>query len=808
MRFRAWLFGIAVALGACSDNELSPPTIIIVDVGFYDGGIEADAGVSDPPDSGVVGKPQVDGTAQRPFTTGPWLISAARGTDFRQFPYLRGVLPFPDLGPDDLGYIWASRDLDEQGLLPDDLVSGVVYAANRLSNDVPVKLIARLDAIDLTIDRYTYPSDPYRHGEARLAMTLTPGTHELIARGSNQRGRQRIQLWQTDNEVWLNTNDVTRPDILRNETQTLYLGLPLLNLTGTDATDLQAEVLDSPYFEATARPIRPLPTDGMTQIGFELQVKGPIPEGVDTATVTLAVTGSSLEADYLVEYGLQVVDGDGAYRRTFVSAMDESIQTYAIRPPTETIAGRQYALALSLHGAGVRALGQARAYGPKDWAYVVAATNRRRFGFDWQDWGRLDALEVLDESLTHLPIDPLQVHLTGHSMGGHGTWHVGVMHPDLFAVIGPSAGWRSFASYGGEARRSGAFVQARAHNDTLNYRRNFVDKSVYIIHGENDNNVPVSQARTMFRELQGIPKELYYHEEPGVGHWWDGYPEPGAACVDWPPMFELMQQRQRTVNLLDFDFASPSPWVTSRRSFVEIRAAENPLQDVEISSSRNGNTLTVTSTNVASMVIDTETLRGAGIQTLIVDGQAADLSAATLSIGAAEKVPGQHGPIKEALFKPFCFVYPDDAPARSVLRETATSLMATWSIIGNGSACAVPFSARDTLGNANRVYVGIPSSQLTLPEGVSFTWAPDAIRLPSGTINDGLIQMVFPEGDRLAVALYGTAGAEWLLRLFNPFSSRTAYPDFATFVVRFDEPYLGPSGFFDKDWRYDAAFAP
>ena len=31
---------------------------------------------------------------------------------------------------------------------------------------------------------------------------------------------------------------------------------------------------------------------------------------------------------------------------------------------------------------------QVNAYQPKDWAYVAAPTNRRRYGFYWQDWGQ------------------------------------------------------------------------------------------------------------------------------------------------------------------------------------------------------------------------------------------------------------------------------------------------------------------------------------------------------------------------------------------------------------------------------------
>ena len=45
-----------------------------------------------------------------------------------------------------------------------------------------------------------------------------------------------------------------------------------------------------------------------------------------------------------------------------------------------------------------------------------------------------------------------RTYLTGHSMGGHGTWHLGVTFPDRFAAIAPSAGWISMWSYAGARR--------------------------------------------------------------------------------------------------------------------------------------------------------------------------------------------------------------------------------------------------------------------------------------------------------------------------------------------------------------------
>ena len=106
-------------------------------------------------------------------------------------------------------------------------------------------------------------------------------------------------------------------------------------------------------------------------------------------------------------------------------------------------------LVLTLHGAAVEAIGQAEAYAPKPGLHIVAPTNRRPYGFDWEDWGRLDALEVLDLAQRTLQTDPRRTYLTGHSMGGHGTWHLGVTFPDRFAAIAPSAGWISMMSYAG-----------------------------------------------------------------------------------------------------------------------------------------------------------------------------------------------------------------------------------------------------------------------------------------------------------------------------------------------------------------------
>ena len=277
-------------------------------------------------------------------------------------------------------------------------------------------------------------------------------------------------------------------------------------------------------------------------------------------------------------------------------------------------------MVLSLHGAGVEATGQARSYAAKDWAVVVAPTNRRPFGFDWEAWGRLDAIEVLDDAMAQ-NVDVERVYLTGHSMGGHGTWQLGVHFPGRFAVVAPSAGWRSFATYRGDPPLAGALARANAASDTERYAANLAQRAVYVIHGSADDNVPVEESRAMVALLDGVVEDLTYHEQPDAGHWWDGDAGPGADCVDWPPLFEVMADRRLDPLELDFDFIVASPSVNATHAAVTIEATLDPLRDARVTGNRDCDTWQVTTDNVLALLIHGDALTALGVTTLEVDGE-------------------------------------------------------------------------------------------------------------------------------------------------------------------------------------------
>ena len=298
-------------------------------------------------------------------------------------------------------------------------------------------------------------------------------------------------------------------------------------------------ILKNEFFEESVQ-VHPDQSHGTTHLNFILVPKTSWSEaGLDI--VTIQVEAPALSEVYERTFNLGTIVSTDAHQRTFVSPIDGSVQYYGVRTPTSVREGTEYGLVLSLHGASVEAIGQARAYSSRNWNYLIAPTNRRPFGFDWEEWGRLNALASLDHAMDSYSITPTKVHLTGHSMGGHGTWHVGVTTPGRFATLGPSAGWESFYSYGGsQGRLVGG--STRAHSDTLNYLSNISQRGVYVIHGDADDNVPIREGRTMYQAAQMYTDDIVMHEQPGAGQ--DGDVAPGADCVDWPELFQFMKRRQ------------------------------------------------------------------------------------------------------------------------------------------------------------------------------------------------------------------------------------------------------------------------
>jgi dienelactone hydrolase len=473
-----------------------------------------------------------------------------------------------------------------------------------------------------------YGADWVRH-----PVHLVRGPNVFLFKG--ERGRIRARLVEPPAGVFFTDADMTLPDLVLGERGPFWAGLRLVNASARrlERLEILCRAAGGEKRIPLIATVAPLVTQ---KLAVALPLDAPAAEG--TVRVELrarAVAGGKMVETPPFAVDLKAVRPTAHHVRTFVSETDRSVQLFAVTPRT-TGAGELNeraaapALVVTLHGAGVEAINQARAYKPKDWADIVAPTNRRPYGFDWEDWGRLDALEVLAEASRLFGTDPARTYLTGHSMGGHGTWQVGVSLPDPWAAIAPSAGWSSFSSYGGGVVYKNPTpveqMLARANNpsETTALSRNFLHYGVYILHGDQDDNVPVAQARAMRELLGGFHPDFCYYERPGAGHWW------GDECVDWPPLFDFLKDHVRPSDAAArrVEFVTANPGISSRSRWLEVLAQERPLEysRVVIERDEKGTAFKGTTDNVLRLSLDVPALPAGGTIRIELDGAKVEAS--------------------------------------------------------------------------------------------------------------------------------------------------------------------------------------
>ena len=703
-----------------------------------------------------------------------------------------------EAGVDGNGHYWSAAPVDESGAVTGG--GQYFYAATTVMTDEPTGLIVRAGRLyNVWLNGVRLPADVYKSGKHRLPFVTQSGANSLVIQGGGGADAV-VQAWTTDAELYVNWSDAITPHLIVDRVDPkLYLGAAVLNLSGEPLHDFEAHVVESEHFEATSLSLPSFGPGATSQAAFELRQKQPVVSIDDVVEVTVRLSSPALTQVYETTVTLTSKLRTDPYKRTFRSSMDGSAQYYGVREPTEVVDAAEYGLALSLHGAQVEAINQASSYAPKTWTYVAAATNRRPFGFDWEEWGRLDGLEVLAHAKESFAIDPTRVHVTGHSMGGHGTWQFGTLLSGRFGVVGPSAGWCSFYTYGNTQKPGGAFARARASSDTANYVSNLAGHPVYMIHGTADDNVPFSQGEYMFGLVDPIT-DVTFHKEPGAGHWWDGDVSEGADCLDWPPLFELMEATTFNPYTLDFNYTTPSPNVNALHSYVTIRSCTSAYSDCTITSTDDGDgTVTLDTDNVRSMVLNGDELAAQGVSTITVDGVDHAVTEGPLSIGPQDgKTPEVYGPFNQVFQRPFCLVYPDEGSP--TYQRYASYLLSAWNIIGNGSGCALPLSRVDETLRAERnlIYIGIPEADIPATITLPFDWGVNTV-VVDGTPHEAAAMMfVFPDGDRLSAVITTTWNFEHLLFWHQPFSSRSGFPDFIVYTTS----GLATAGMTGPEWTF------
>lgn len=752
---------------------------------------------------------------------------------------------------------WTRVDIDSSGVLP----VGSGYAVATVT--VPEEGIWMLEASG---HRHVYVNgeprvgDFYGYNSTKLPVLLRHGANELLFRIA--RGPLAARLVRPRSEIAFSVDDLTLPDVIRGEVapfrdyrvsgmeiSPLWIGVPVVNSTEEERRDLMVEATTAGAASYTTN-LPTLPRLSMRKMA--IQFMPPLHAEGDTVELRLRLrtrAGAELSS---IAVRLALRNANEKHKRTFVSDIDGSVQYYAITPPVERSPNIRPSLFLSLHGASVEATNQANAYDPKDWGFVVAPTNRRPYGFDWEDWGRLDALEVLQKARNFVDAERTRVYLTGHSMGGHGVWSLGALFPGEWAAIAPSAGWPDFWSYAGamdwENPTPVESILRRAANvsRTQLLASNYAQFGIYVLHGDADDNVPVDHARAMRDLLQATHPNFAYHEQPGAGHWW------GDECMDWPPLFDFLRANERPLPELEspIDFATVNPGVSAQSLWLEIEQQERSLELSRVKATVGTSTVTLETENVRSLEFSMMGFPRVRARSLIVDSDtlrvsdaparaSGDLGVVKGSNGrwefareraASEKSPERSGPFKEAFQNRFVLVYgtrgtpEENAWASAKARYDAEQF---W-YRGNGSVEVIADRdfARETSATGGNVilygHADMNSAWGLVHDGLAIDVRRGSVRVGERTLTGddlaclfvqprrdvGSIRTTNGDGDWNSVAAVAGTGIAGL-RLTDQlpyFVSGVAYPDWTVIgpeMLERGADGVRGLGFFGHDWRYD-----
>ncbi|MCF7974798.1 MAG: prolyl oligopeptidase family serine peptidase [Phycisphaerae bacterium] len=523
---------------------------------------------------------------------------------------------------------WKRLEADASGAFTDrSLRSGTLYLTCDSESD-RIAVLQTNGNSEILVNGTPRAGDNYSKGWIMLPVQLKQGKNEFwlkIGRG----GRKTLNLSSPPKPVFLTGVDMTVPDLLTHEINDKLAAIRIVNATEhtLDGLTLRSTVAGTIRNTRLSGPITPLTS---RKVPYTLH-DGAFGAGPQAVQVELYQGDRLLDE---IDFTIQVKEPSQPYKRTFVSEIDGSLQYYGVRQG-QAEPGKRPAMFLSTHGAGVEGIGQAAAYQPKTWGHVIAPTNRREFGFDWEDWGRLDALEALAHAEALYGTDPVRTYLTGHSMGGHGAWYLGATYPDRWAAIAPMAGWRSFFSYVGidefAAQKPMAAMFNRAANPsrTEALLRNYAQHGVFIEHGDNDQTVPVREARTMRELLGAFHPDMAYYEQPGGGHWYG---------VDHQRVFDFLKwhQKKAVQDVPVLEFRSVSPGVSATSAYITLYQQERPYDFCGVvarqavrsrqrqSNNINERNISVTTDNLAVFKIDLTHFKDLQGLALEVDGQAID----------------------------------------------------------------------------------------------------------------------------------------------------------------------------------------
>jgi len=645
--------------------------------------------------------------------------------------------------------------------------------------------------------------------------------------------RIKASLYKPASTVLLSTDHNTLPDLVFEEDGFKWGSVMVTNATNKAILNYVIEsIIDGNKSIKTAVPT----IEKLTSRLVPYKLSELRDNKNEKINVQVKLFSSSKKQLSTIEFEIKNKPFSASHDRTFISSIDNSVQYYSVTPgviPNNI----SPSLFFSLHGAGVQARNQAGSYKPKDWGHLISPTNRGPFGFAWEDWGRLDALEVLEIGKELFKPDPQKIYLTGHSMGGHASWYLGATYPDYWAAIAPCAGYPELHGWIKNPRPENEsdvqLMYARAGNvkRTKLLAKNYLHNGIYVNHGDADPVVSVEHAREMRKILGDFHPDFTYYEYPEGSHWY------GNNSVDWPPLFDYLKihtiPKTQEVNAIEFHTANPG--VSSSSNWVTLYQQIHPFQlsNVNFTIEKDKSSLSGTTQNVSVLNLN---FNKAGVKfpfVLDIDGTKIKLERSQSEIwlkkngdwkvsakpNSEEKGPHRSGDFKDAFRNNVVFVYgtKGNKQENSWNYNKARYDAETFSYRGNGSIEIVSDRKFDLDHYKDRNVIIYGNSDTNSTWKLLLNNSPvqvsnGEIKIGHKTLTGDNLGTYFiqarPDSQTASVGVIAGSGLKGFKAAYanHYFISGTSFPDLTVFrsaIVNKGFDAIECTGFFGNDWSVE-----
>ncbi len=532
----------------------------------------------------------------------------------------------------------------------------------------------------------------------------------------------------------------------------------------------------------------------------------------------------------------------GVRARAHVSRLDGTIQPYIEEVGREALSSpERVPLVCHIHGywIGMREGVNTRAPNANhrlDWALFSGIDKPRwpglifvqpcgRVNSFYRESGMVDVFEVIAKAEAEYGTDRDRRYLRGSSMGGYGTWHVGLLGADRFAAVNPicpPTRYRGHPLVVDEVEADWAEGGVRFASP-VEYAENARNLPVISFQGGSDAVVPPDHSRAIFDRMNALHYNAVYEEHSARLH--DGFDDRTPRAHQfmmqferqhWPESVSLRTNRLRHGSLYWVaveGLAGPHEMASVEARVVKMRGGRRRVEIDTSGVTRLAVTVPpmVSKAGKVALRIDGRAfaLKGRHRDVLLFSGRGRSWVRAGDRPSGRVKRPGLSGPIGDCFCEPFTLVH-GPSSRDDALRQFATLRPYGWAPSENrGELRGLPPCVRcdevdEDAASRNLVLVGGPDEHPLVAKALAA--ARIRIGARSVTVGDRRYRAAEPgvafvrpsplDGDRYAVTVVGDLQATFAAtpRIIP------VLPDWIVFDA--DRPgEVVAGGYFSNSWR-------